>query len=164
METINERFIELRKACGKNQTEFAKILGLSRSGITAIETSQRNVTEKHLIMLSNWKERQVNIAWLRTGEGEMFLKTPSTLIEQLKQKYSMDDFETSIIEEYLDLPAEKRAVFKEFIYKLASKTQVAEENLDSESTLLAAHARTDKKSTPEGQKHDQDIMMNDEEW
>ena len=163
METINERFIKLRKACEKNQTEFAKILGLSRSGITAIETGQRNVTEKHIIMLSNWKERQVNIEWLRTGKGEMFLKTPDTLIEQLKQKYSMDDFETSIVEEYLNLPADKRAVFKEFIYKLASKAQVAEKVPD-EGTLRAAHARTDKKSTPEGQKHDWDIMMNDDEW
>lgn len=74
MEAINERFIELRKACNKNQSDFAKVLGLSRSGVTAIETGQRKVTEKHLIMLANWSEYNVNIEWLRTGEGEMFKK------------------------------------------------------------------------------------------
>lgn len=73
MEPINERFVKLRKACGKNQSEFAKILGLSRSGVTAIETGQRKVTDKHIIMLSNWTERLINTDWLITGEGEMFL-------------------------------------------------------------------------------------------
>lgn len=73
MEPTNERFVKLRKACGKNQSEFAKILGLSRSGVTAIETGQRKVTDKHIIMLSNWTERPINTDWLITGEGEMFL-------------------------------------------------------------------------------------------
>lgn len=56
MDEINVRFIELRRACDKNQTEWGKIIGVSRSGIASIETGQRKVTEKHLIMLSNWKE------------------------------------------------------------------------------------------------------------
>ena len=37
MESINERFIELRKACRKSQTDFSKVLGLSRSGVADIE-------------------------------------------------------------------------------------------------------------------------------
>ena len=70
---INVRFKKLRKICKKTQTDFGKILGISSSGIANIETGQRSVTEKHLIMLSNWEEYHVNIDWLRTGEGEMFL-------------------------------------------------------------------------------------------
>lgn len=76
METINDRFKQLRKACHKTQDEFAEIFGMTRSGICDIEKGRNNVTEKHLIMLSNWKERKVNIDWLRTGEGgeeNMFL-------------------------------------------------------------------------------------------
>lgn len=159
---IGIRIREVRKNKKMTLEEFGKCIGLKKNSLSQIENGKNSVTDQNLLAIC--REFNVSESWLRTGEGEMFLKTPSTLIEQLKQKYSMDDFETNIIEEYLDLPAEKRAVFKEFIYKLASKAQVAEENLDSESTLLAAHARTDKKSTPEGQKHDQDIMMNDEEW
>lgn len=65
MDEINVRFIELRRACDKNQTEWGKIIGVSRSGIASIETGQRKVTEKHLIMLSNWKECRINIQILK---------------------------------------------------------------------------------------------------
>ena len=125
MNTMNERFMKLRKACGKNQSEFAKILGLSRSGVTAIETGQRNVTEKHLIMLSNWKEHNINIDWLRTGKGDMFLKTPDTLLEQLQQKYSMSDFELNIIRNYLSLSQKKREFFQDFMYNIVASEQAA---------------------------------------
>lgn len=140
--------------------KFGKEIGLSKSGVSEIEAGRRNVTDQHIKLIVSVGKWNVSEDWLRTGKGEMFLKTPDTLIEQLKQKYSMDDFETSIVEEYLNLPADKRAVFKEFIYKLAGKTQTPGDGDD----LRAAHARTDKKRTPEGQKHDWDIMTNDNEW
>lgn len=73
MEEINARFKSLRKACNKNQVAFGKVLGISSSGVADIESGRRNVTEKHLIMLSNWTEYNVNINWLRTGEGDMFI-------------------------------------------------------------------------------------------
>ena len=72
MQSINERFRNLRIACDKSQEEFGKILGLSRSGVSEIESGRRNVTEQHLIMLKNWAEKSVNIEWIRTGKGEMF--------------------------------------------------------------------------------------------
>ena len=61
MEDINIRFKELRKACRKTQIEWGKILGISSSGVADVESGRRNVTEKHLIMLSNWHERKINI-------------------------------------------------------------------------------------------------------
>ena len=71
---MNERFKELRKALGLTQSEFGKILGLSTSGVSEIEAGRRKVTEQHLIMLSNYKKKIINIEWLRTGDGEMFVK------------------------------------------------------------------------------------------
>ncbi len=71
---MNERFKELRKALGLTQGEFGKILGISTSGVSDIESGRRNVTEQHLIMLSNYKKKIINIEWLRTGDGEMFVK------------------------------------------------------------------------------------------
>lgn len=67
METINNRFKVLRKACEKTQSEWGKILGISTSGISDIESGRRNVTEQHIIMLSNWREKHINIDWLRNG-------------------------------------------------------------------------------------------------
>ena len=74
MEAINIRFKMLRKACKKNQTEWGKILGIKASGVSDIESGRRNVTEQHIIMLSNWKEQHINIDWLRNGgpEKDMF--------------------------------------------------------------------------------------------
>ena len=71
---MNERFKELRKALGLTQSEFGKILGLSTSGVSEIEAGRRKVTEQHIIMLSNYKKKIINIEWLRTGDGEMFVK------------------------------------------------------------------------------------------
>lgn len=75
MDIINERFRILREACDKTQTEWASILGLSRSGVTAIESGQRSVTEKHIKLLTVHPVdgRQISETWLRTGEGEMFV-------------------------------------------------------------------------------------------
>lgn len=72
MDSINVRFKELRKSCNKTQEDMGHILGLSRSGISEIESGRRSVTEQHLIMLKNWDEKPINIEWLRTGQGEMF--------------------------------------------------------------------------------------------
>lgn len=72
MESVNTRFKSLRIACNKSQEEFGKILGLSKSGISEIENGRRNVTDQHLIMLDNWKEKSINIDWIKTGTGEMF--------------------------------------------------------------------------------------------
>lgn len=71
---MNERFKELRKALGLTQRELGKILGLSTSGVSEIEAGRRKVTDQHLIMLSTYKKKIINIEWLRTGEGEMFAK------------------------------------------------------------------------------------------
>lgn len=75
---MNERMKELRKAMGKSQEEFGKILGITKSGVSDIESGRRNVTEQHIIMLRN---ENVNEEWLRTGNGEMFI--PETKDEQI---------------------------------------------------------------------------------
>lgn len=72
MGEINSRFKELRLECKKSQEEWGKILGITKSGVSDVERGKRKVTEQHLIMLSNWNEKSVNIEWLRTGEGSMF--------------------------------------------------------------------------------------------
>lgn len=74
MESINVRFKELRIACKRSQEEWGEILGLTKSGVSDIERGKRNVIDKHLVMLSNWQEKPINIDWLRDGTGDMFRK------------------------------------------------------------------------------------------
>ena len=75
---MNNRFKTLRTSLNKSQEEFGKILGLSKSGVSEIESGRRNVTEQHIIMLKNHREpnwKIINETWLRTGEEEMFVPT-----------------------------------------------------------------------------------------
>lgn len=120
MDAINERFIELRKACKKNQSEFSKILGLSRSGVTAIETGQRKVTEKHLLMLSNWDEYNVNIDWLRTGDGEMFLPTETDTLEAIRQEFRLTDQQFKFVSNFLRLPENEKEIIFNFLSSVFS--------------------------------------------
>ena len=132
MDTMNERFIELRKACRKNQSEFAKILGLSRSGVTAIETGLRNVTEKHLIMLSNWDEYNVNIDWLRTGQGEMFLPTETDTLEKLRQEYRLTDQQFRFVSNFLRLPENEKDIIFNFLSSVFDSTETVEDKIQRE--------------------------------
>lgn len=132
METINDRFKQLRKECKKTQSEWGIILGISSSGVADIESKRRNVTEKHLIMLSNWHERKVNIDWLRTGEGgpdNMFLHPEQNdLIAQAAALLGEQDqlFETLIVT-YSKLTSDNKKVllkfFKDFSNNLSKKKE-----------------------------------------
>lgn len=132
METINDRFKQLRKVCNKTQDEFAEIFGMTRSGICDIEKGRNNVTEKHLIMLSNWHERKVNIDWLRTGEGgpeNMFLHPEENdLVAQAASLLGEKDqlFETLIVT-YSKLTPENKKVlldfFRDFSNTLSKKKE-----------------------------------------
>lgn len=78
MSTINERFRDARKACNKNQEEWGSILGITRPGVSDIESGRRNVTDKHvkLLCVEMIQGKYLNEDWLRTGRGEMFIQPP----------------------------------------------------------------------------------------
>ena len=122
---VNERFKRLRKACDKSQKEFGKILGLSVSGVSDIERGKRNVTEQHLIMLSNWKERKINVDWLRTGEGDMFIKLPPQdeigyfVVELLDYSDNpLYDLIIDMMKTYHELDEKSQTVIREYFRKL----------------------------------------------
>ena len=142
METINERFKKLRKECHKTQDEFAEIFGMTRSGICDIEKGRNNVTEKHLIMLSNWHERKINIEWLRTGEGGpdcMFLHPEENdLIAQATALLGEKDqlFETLVVA-YSKLTPDNKQVLLDF-FKEFSDTLSKNSKEENRSNMTAA--------------------------
>ena len=117
--TINQRLKMLRKKCKKNQLEFATVLGLSRTAYAEIEAERNKVLDRHLTMLSNWKEYHVNIDWLRTGAGEMFLETESDILEKLKKDFSLSDSQFGFINEFIRLPDSEKEIILSFMRKVA---------------------------------------------
>ena len=67
---MNDRIKELRKVMNLSQEKFGELLGITKSGVSDIESGRRKVTDQHVIMLVN---NGVSEEWLRTGNGDMFV-------------------------------------------------------------------------------------------
>lgn len=112
---MNERIKQLRSMMNLSQEEFGKLLGISKSGVSDIEAGRRKVTEQHIIML---KMHNVSENWIRTGAGNPIVKTPSSIIEQLRREFDLTDLDCSLISEYLNLNSHDRAVIRDFIHRV----------------------------------------------
>ena len=137
MDKINERFRELREKCGKTQMEWAAILGLSRSGVTAIEAGQRNVTDKHIKLLSvePIDGKYINEEWLRSGEGEPFKKLSkeeeiASYVEDLLSDGTENPLYEIILEimrTYSELTPKSQEVLRDFSRRLLDNMKKEED-------------------------------------
>lgn len=69
---MNERIKQLRKELNLTQEEFASKLGIKRGALANYEIGRNEPIDAVLRLICT--TFNVNEAWLRTGEGEMFLK------------------------------------------------------------------------------------------
>ena len=67
---MNERFKALRKYLGYTQEKMGEILGITKAGVSLIETGANSLSDRHIKMLS--VTLGVSEAWLKAGEGDMF--------------------------------------------------------------------------------------------
>lgn len=124
---MNERLRKLRKELGLTQGEFGKILGITASGVSDIESGRRNVTEQHLKLLSVWngcKDKKINLDWLTTGSGEILLPIPEEdevatyVAELLDPDNAFCDLIVEIMRTYSQLDSKSQEVLLEFSRKL----------------------------------------------
>ncbi|MDR2479993.1 MAG: helix-turn-helix domain-containing protein, partial [Treponema sp.] len=82
--SVSERIKLVRKTLKLSQVEFARAIYISNGYIAELECEHRRVNDRiiHLISLTFG----VNEKWLKTGEGEMFYKTPG---EKLRRMVSL---------------------------------------------------------------------------
>ena len=134
MDAINERFKELRKACRKNQTDFGRALGITASGVADIENGRRNVTDKHLVMLGNWDEYNINIEWLQTGAGDMFLPTETDALESIRKEYHLTETQFKFVSNFLRLPENEKDVIFNFLQSVFndSGVETVEDKIEKE--------------------------------
>lgn len=69
---MNERIKTIREDRKLSQSEFADMLDLKRNSISLIELGKRNPSDRTINDIC--KEFSVNEHWLRTGEGEPYIK------------------------------------------------------------------------------------------
>jgi transcriptional regulator with XRE-family HTH domain len=79
--TISNRIRRLRKTLNMSQVEFAKAIYISNGYIAELECEHRKVNDRiiHLISLTFG----VNEKWLKTGDGDMFYKTPGEKLQRM---------------------------------------------------------------------------------
>jgi transcriptional regulator with XRE-family HTH domain len=69
---LKDRIKEIRKSVGLNQSDFGAKVGVKGNTIGNYEIGLRSPSDA--VIFSICREFNVNENWLRTGEGEMFLK------------------------------------------------------------------------------------------
>lgn len=126
MEKINIRFTELRKSLEISQEAIGNILGITRSGVSNIESGFRKVTPKHIKMLciSPINGKYVNEKWLRTGEGEMFQEilpedeiasAVSNVLEDIKCENSIYTLVKELLLKYEQLDTSSKKVINKYV-------------------------------------------------
>lgn len=68
---MNERLKKLRKQMNMTQEEFSKRIGIKRNTLANYEIGRNEPIDA--VIFSICREFNVNEAWLRTGDGEMFI-------------------------------------------------------------------------------------------
>ena len=88
---MDERLKELRKELRLTQQAFADRLGVKRNTVATYETGKSNPSDAAVLIC---REFHVNEEWLRTGNGEMFVKeTPDEEFMRMAKAVASGDTE-----------------------------------------------------------------------
>ena len=114
------------KKLGLSQKDFAQKVGISQRSVSWGEQPGNNVpdsTIKSLCIVF-----RINEAWLRTGDGDMFIEPDTFSLNQFVRDRGGTDLEIEIVKAYFDLDKDARlAAVNYFIDRLtAAKAKAAE--------------------------------------
>ena len=143
---LKDRIRYFRKNIKKlTQDEFRKEINLSRSNLASIETGAVKVTDR--VIADICKTFNLSEHWLRTGEGNMYVESESSLVNALASQMNMSAEQRKLMEIFLTMSDEKRdSVSKAFFDFLDAARQLdAAESAapPSESAANQQHTMTD---------------------
>ena len=108
----------MRKNLDLTQQKFADQIGTTQNNIASYEIGRR---EPSAAAVNNiCKTFNVSEAWLRTGEGEMFLPSPNGVLDELVQKYGLSTRGKVIVEKFLDLNPDVQEAVAVYIEEVAA--------------------------------------------
>lgn len=113
MGELNERISLLIDTLGMRKTAFADRLNVSQAFISQICSGAKQPSDRTIADIC--REFRVNYLWLTEGKGDMFNSTPESVVDELAEDYKLDDIDKKIIEKYLELSEEQRAVIKGYL-------------------------------------------------
>ena len=131
---MSERIRLLRQHLGLSQTEFAKKMGMTRSMVSNLELGLIEIPDYKLEMIC--KAFNVRMDWLRTGEGEMFNPT-NTSLDALAEVHNINGLTRAIIEGLITMRPEHQAAFIDLINNVAARVRNAEYEQVTPETVAA---------------------------
>ena len=161
--SVGSRIRELREDKELSRAELADKIGVTICAVSNYENEVSSPKEPILFKIMEVLECDAN-----------YLFQDSINIPTMKDSFSV--LEHNLIKKYRELDAHGKDMVatvlqKEYDHIIELRDSVSQtEELSEESNnittidLLAAHARTDVKQTPEGVQHDLDIMNDDSKW
>lgn len=111
--SMHERIKNIRTHFGLTQADFGQRVGLKRSYISLLESGSRNPSD--LAIGNICRVYGVNHDWLVEGKGEMFGGEQAYIDAIVSSFGTLDPEDKEIIVSYLQLPAQKRRAFREFL-------------------------------------------------
>ncbi|MBS6601538.1 MAG: helix-turn-helix domain-containing protein [Clostridium sp.] len=136
---INERIKILRKELKISQEEFGKKLNLKKSAISKYEKGINKVNDRTIINIC--REFKVNEEWLRFGEGKIFQEVPESTIKRLIKEYNLNDTQSKLIIEFLNLNESEREVLAKYITNLSRKDRELEQEVENYRKELLAEQK-----------------------
>lgn len=127
---MEKRIKKIRKTLDLTQQEFAERIGVKRNTVATYEMGKSKPSDSALSLIC--REFNVNEEWLKTGIGQMFKPTLSTALDKLKKEYNLSTEDSLLIEKFVNMKAEKRAVITEYILEAADYLR----NKSEDSTSL----------------------------
>lgn len=119
--TINDRIKHFRKDILKiNQTEFAKILQMKQTGVSAFERKGGTVTDR--VITSICEKFNLNEDWLRNGNEPMYAKSEEFDLDSYVKSKGASEIELQILKAYFDLDPDIRDKVMESFKKTLNKS------------------------------------------
>jgi len=128
MGNIHDRIKELRKHLKMNQTDFGQKLNLSQTAIGQYENGTRNITDRSIAQICATFSISEN--WLRTGKGDMYEESESSLFAAFAKQYDLSETEQRAARYLLQLTSEERQQILHHIVGLAEAINSTDQKVD----------------------------------
>ena len=115
---MKDRIRQIRKDTNLNMEQFADRLGVTTSTVSMIESGKRNPSAPTIRAIC--REFHVNKEWLLNGNGDMYVANRFDKLDALCDEYHLDDAGKLMIQKFIELPPEDRAVIIKYVQSVAA--------------------------------------------
>lgn len=110
---MKNRIRDVRKYYDLSQEQFGERINISKPSVSAYERGEREPTERAIADIC--REFSIDENWLRTGAGEMRIKSDGERAEELSMKYNLSVLEKRIMEIFVRMPTQYKAGAAAFV-------------------------------------------------